>query len=447
MIFLDIDNDFSKSLIDNVNNSEMQDLTAEERMQLIAKATLDKRLNARDLKLYNYIICYEYLGFTQEEISELLDLSRSNINKSLEKLAAFNYIEKNEIKVEGETRKKMTYIPKGLGEVGFIGCSADSIIRVLNVSNVADSKLKYNYCTIEEVKNYELLISDYKGYIDTIDEDYDSESEHVRKNAYELVEAFSPALNEKDDAIRNLKSSIEDFSKKISDTKSMSRKLAQFSRSLKSNVLDAKAVQEVLANKDAKLILFLDRAEDENFDNFREKYLEDYIRFVCAFSDLAENENFFKLYYENKKIEMTCSEIIKMLGFVHREVPHMRKGAINSIMESFEKFLDDFKKLELSQRAKGFIDEVSDLYEDGLATDGVYNSREIAIILYVLDKRRCMKHLGLSYGAFLELYNPEISGLIEELEKLNPTLFETKISDVKAKIELEKTKEKLEDEC
>lgn len=417
MIFLDINKDFSKMLIDNVNNDEKQDLTAEERMQLIAKATLDKRLNARDLKLYNYIICYEYLGFTQEEISELLDLSRSNINKSLEKLAAFNYIEKKEVEAEYETRKKMTYIPKGLGQTGFISCSSDAIIRALNVSNVMDSKLKYNYCSVEELKNFKLRIDEYKNCINIIEEHYNDEDEYARKKAYSLVESFSTSLK-KDDALKNLRCRIEDIEKEINDTQVMTRKLNQFSNSLKSNVLNEEAVQVVLSNEDAKVILFLDRVADENFMNFKEKYLDDYIKFTCAFTDLTENEDFFKLYYENKKTKLSFSQMIKMLGFNHREVPHVRQRAIRYIEFKFGTFIESIDKSRLTKNAKSLLAEIEKLADKCIVSDAIYNTKEIALILYITEQKYSIKSAtSLSFDAFVELYNPDLLQTIEELER------------------------------
>lgn len=426
MIFLDVNNDFSKLLIDNVNNDEKQDLTAEERMQLIAKATLDKRLNARDLKLYNYIICYEYLGFTQEEISELLDLSRSNINKSLEKLAAFNYIEKKEVKAEGETRKKMTYIPKGLGQTGFINCSSDAIIRALNVSNVMDSKLKYNYCSVEELKNSRLRIDEYKNCINIIEENYNSEDEYARDKAYSLVKSFSTS-SKKGDAINNLKGRIEDVRKEINDTQVMSRKLNQFSNSLKSNLLNEDAVQAVLSNECAKVILFLDRAVDENFINFKEKYLDNYIRFVCAFTDLSKNEDFFKLYYENKKPELSFSQMIKLLGFNHREVPRVRQGVIEYIKLNFRTFIESIDKTKLTENAKSLLAEIEKLADECIVSDAVYNTKEIALILYITEQKRSIKiDTGLSFDAFVELYNPDLLQTIKELERAKSDNYELK---------------------
>lgn len=445
MIFLDINNNFSKNLISNVNNNDMQVMTAEDRMQLVAKATLDRRLNARDLKLYNYIACYEYLRLTQEEISELLDLSRSNVNKSLEKLASFNYIEKREVKPEGETRKKMIYIAKNLQDTGIIKCNAHDIIRVLNVSNVFDSKLKYTYCSQQDFNNYKLDNKECNGIIDAIEEFYDSENEQSRKKALELIELFSPVKN-KDDAIRNLRNRIEYIENKTFDTKNMINKIAKFSRNLTSNVLDATSVQEVLQDENAKLILFLDRTEDVAFENFKNKYLEDYIRFVCAFSDLSENENFFKLYYENKKVEMSLTEIIRMLGYTHREVPHMRQNASDTIMNSFNNFLKVCKKLELSEKAQALVEEISELYDGGIPSDGVYTSREVSLILYVLNSRHCIRDIGLSFDSFVQLYNPELSDMIAELEKINPTLFETILADVKAQGKAEKPKKSDESE-
>ena len=165
MIFLDTDVDYSKKINDDINDEEKQDMSAEEKMKLIARATLDRRLNTRDLKLYNYVMSFEYLSYTQEEISEMLDISRSNINKSLEKLASFNYIEKVQLK---KGTKKMSYKLKGLSSAGIINPSPCEVIRVLNVSNVSDTECKFIYCPPDEFKELEKTIKEYKNNIDTI---------------------------------------------------------------------------------------------------------------------------------------------------------------------------------------------------------------------------------------------------------------------------------------
>ena len=420
MIFLDIDERFTNALINNVNDDGRQVMTAEERMQLIAKATLDKRLNARDLKLYNYIVCYEYLGFTQEQISELLDLSRSNINKSLEKLASFNYIEKKDIRLEDENkRKRMKYVAKRIDSTGFIGYFPDDIIRVLNVSNVSDSKLKYYYCSMENYHSYVNAIDECERHLNFIEENYSNEELAIRKRVTELVEAYSPRKKSVYEALDVLKGYINDMTAKTEDTKMMIRKLNRFYKQIKSSDLSSEALDKVLGNEHARLILFLDRTKDESFENFREKYLEDYIRFVCAFTDLYENEDFFKLYYENKKIELTFSEMIKLLGFTHREVPHMRQSAIKSIETSLEEFLDKFDGIELSETSESVLDEIVEIYHEHITTDAVYDSRQISLILYVTEKMNYLKYtFGLEFNTFIEIYNSDLVDVIKEFNDI-----------------------------
>lgn len=418
MIFFDLDKKFSDSLIGNIDDEDVQKISIEDRMRLVAKATLDRRLNSRDLKVLNYIVSFEYLGRTQEEISELLDLSRSNINKSIEKLSSFNYIEKSSIKVK-DLRKRMYYVPKSLNNAGIIECRADEIIRVLNVSNVFDTEYKYQYCSSDKFAKIELAINSLDDYINVIEKYYYSDNEYARKKAYDLVTVYGK--ESKTCAINNLKSEIKELKDFIADTKKINRKLNSFSRNLSSNILDKDSINSVLLDNNAKFILFIDRAKDERFDNFKNKYLLDYIRFICMFTELGENEDFFTLYYENKSIELSFSDLIRMLGHSHRDVPARRTKAIELIHESIDDFIANSKGIELGDKASKLVDEILDL-QDAITSDGVYNSREIALLLYALDDTGCMRaSFGLSYNSFVELYNPDMLEMIKEYEENIPS--------------------------
>ena len=414
MVFLDIDNDYSQLLINNIDNDEVQNITIEDRMKLIAKATLDRRLNARDLKLFNYVVSCRYLNLTQEEIAELLDISRSNLNKSVEKLASFNYIE-----TSTKANKRKSYHVKKIDVSGFIDCNPHDIVRVLNVSNVTDTKLKYIYCNQQELMKYETYIQEYKRHINFIEKHYNSANKYSKEKADKLIQTFSPSRKDKSEALERLESDIEDFKEKICDVKMLTRKLERFVKSFKSNVVSDEDIITILDNRDAQLILFLDRAEGKNFKNFKEKYLEDYIKFVCMFTDLSQNEDFFKLYYENKNIEMSTTQMIKLLGFSHREVPHKREAALNFISKKFEKFFKKIDESKLSEDAKALLDELEVLSDKISNSDTVYNSREIALILYVTGKKDDMKSaLGLSYNAFVEMYNLDLFKILEEYEAI-----------------------------
>ena len=408
MIFLDTDVDYSKKINDDINDEEKQDMSAEEKMKLIARATLDRRLNTRDLKLYNYVMSFEYLSYTQEEISEMLDISRSNINKSLEKLASFNYIEKVQLK---KGTKKMSYKLKGLSSAGIINPSPCEVIRVLNVSNVSDTECKFIYCPPDEFKELEKTIKEYKNNIDTIEKYYDSKEEcHKKDLAFELVEKFDPNRKSKYGAIFTLKELIEEYEERISDTVEMRRKLNQFSQKLasKTNILSKDAVTRVLEDADAKFILFIDKNIDECLINFQERYLEDYVKFASRFSGLAENEDFFKLYYEDKKLEVKFTEFMRIIGHNHREVPIKRENAIDFITTAIQTFEKETDNMNLTDGAAALVQEISNLLE-AVASDAVFNCREVALLLFVLDKRYCLKkNIGLSFDSFVEMYNPDL---------------------------------------
>ena len=420
MIFLDKDIDYLDRINSDINDENKQQISAEDKMKLIARATLDKRLNARDLKLYNYVMSFEYLSFTQEEISEMLDISRSNINKSFEKLASFNYIEKVQLQ---KGIKKMTYKLKRLNQAGVVRATADEVIRVLNMSNSLDTKYKFKHCTLNDYKILNQTIDTYKKNIKIIEEHYDCDGNdtalcNLRDKAHSLVKIFDMKLEDKDRALTNLKDSINEIKERISDTSKMLKKIDSFSDKLVSQVtvLSKSAVKRVLEDENAKFILFIDRSDEECFVNFREKYLKDYIKFICRFSDLHKNEDFFKIYYENKTVEFTFSDFMRLIGQNHREVPVRRENAVEFIENAIIKFEGDSVK-ELNERAATLVQEVSDLLEI-VKTNAVFNSREVALLLYVLDKRICMqKELGLSFESFVKMYNPDLLDMIIEYKK------------------------------
>lgn len=413
MIFLDKDTDYLSRIKDDVNDNKKQKISAENRMKLIARATLDKRLNARDLKLYNYVMCYEYLSLTQEQISEMLDISRSNINKSLEKLASFNYIEKIQLQ---KGIKKMAYKLKSLSEAGIINANSSEIIRILNVSNIQNAELKLNYCSVEDVEKYKDVIKEYKKNIEIIEEFYDKEDDddtHIKackKTAQELVRVFGkPDISNKNRALNFLNSSIEQYQNNIKDVEDMEVKLDNFSKELVSQVKNVgrHVVDSVLRDENAKFILFIDRANEERFSNFKEKYLVDYIKFICKFTNLDKNENFFKIFYENKDIKLSYSDFIKLLGYNHREVPITRLYVSKRIKDDFDEFFETVPG-RLTNQAAELVKEISDL-GDAIDSMTEFNARELSLLLYVMNEENCMKkQFGLEFKTFVKMYNEDL---------------------------------------
>ena len=438
MIFLDTDIDYLaviNSVLNNhgTNNSDTDDkenkqITIEEKMQLIARATLDRRLNTRDLKLYNYVMTFEFLGYTQEEIGDMLDLSRSNINKSFEKLASFNYIKKVQLK---KGIKQMAYELKGLDDAGIIKPNADEVIRILNIANAQDTKRKLTYCSMDDYKDLKRKIAEYKENIDIIETYYDysgNNSLHAiyKKQAHSLVAYFEKVKprNTKDEdkidtrslkeiALDNLRGNIKEFEQRISDTTKMINKLNKFTEKLisETSILNENEVKEVLQDENAKLILFLDRSTDEHFLNFKEKYLKYYIEFVCKFTDLVKNKNFFKLYYENKDIQMSLTEFMKIIGYKHREVPDIRVSTKRRLADSIKEFLEKANKKILTDDAAELVEEINGLLEyiESIDSKVIFDSRTIALLLFVLDYKKDISKIGLNFDTFVEMYNPDFN--------------------------------------
>ena len=73
--------------IKSLDTDKYESTVIDDRMktELIAKVTLDKRLTAKDMRVYGYLLNFKDECLTQEQISDILDMSRSNINKSIEK--------------------------------------------------------------------------------------------------------------------------------------------------------------------------------------------------------------------------------------------------------------------------------------------------------------------------------------------------------------------------
>ena len=142
--------------------------------------------------------------------------------------------------------------------------------------------------------------------------------------------------------------------------------------------------------------------------NFQERYLEDYVKFASRFSGLAENEDFFKLYYEDKKLEVKFTEFMRIIGHNHREVPIKRENAIDFITTAIQTFEKETDNMNLTDGAAALVQEISNLLE-AVASDAVFNCREVALLLFVLDKRYCLKkNIGLSFDSFVEMYNPDL---------------------------------------
>ncbi len=98
MIFNKNNIDITEDLfeLDENGNIVEGEVSFKERIFLLSKAMGDRRLSARDLKIYMFLMNISTEGFTQEEIADFLDITRVNVNRSISKLCLFNYIDKEQ---------------------------------------------------------------------------------------------------------------------------------------------------------------------------------------------------------------------------------------------------------------------------------------------------------------------------------------------------------------
>ena len=81
----------SLKLLDNIELNK-NGISEQDRIDLIGQVLLDERLSSTDIKLYMFLLNFENKGYRQEDLANILSLTRVSVNKSISKLLAFNYI-------------------------------------------------------------------------------------------------------------------------------------------------------------------------------------------------------------------------------------------------------------------------------------------------------------------------------------------------------------------
>ena len=350
------ENEIDRSNIEGCCN----EVSSLEKERLMCKVALDKRLNAKDLKLYSYILNFNHLNSTQEEIADLLDMSRSNVNKSLEKLTAFNYIDKK----SGNSRagKRAEYKIIQFDEAGICICEASSIIRMVNVT----ATKKYKYYSLEDINKMEIFMVHARKDIEilrTIINESDMQKVNLVIDKVKTIDVSTLEIMFDDDLknkgyitrktiefyVDSIKEDILDIENNLKDFYNMRNSIEVFRKkfyhNVKSNIAKVK-IKEVLDNDNMLCILFLDRSEDENIIKFNEKYLEDYVKFLNKFTSIGENTNFFKLLYENKEeFRFTIMELMRLCDVKHRETPSYKAGFDKRVKDTLGSFEDEIHNL------------------------------------------------------------------------------------------------------
>lgn len=302
---------FIKNYIDDDKISDLEGvsdaISDTEKVKLIAKATLDKRLNANDFKIYSYLLNFRDYELTQERISDALDLSRSNVNKSIAKLSAFNYIEKYNL----NKHKTSTYIIVRYENAGIINYDVFDIIKAVNT--VTKVKDRPRMSTLDKDE-----FSDVLDYIEEL-------SKNIRdKSKYMTIEE-----------LENKKMELAKLENKVSDIIYLQEEMDKLDETIFGfGSLDKNMIPNALDNAHKKFILLIAYSKDERIIAFKERYLEAYIKFLCRFTSDLKCEFFFQAYYDTLDLsQFSMDDLMRICKVTHRETPN-RKAEFRDKLES-----------------------------------------------------------------------------------------------------------------
>lgn len=110
---------------DKTTNTQISDY---DKIELINKAILDRRLGATDTKVYTFLINFKEKNYSQEEIAYELAITRMSVNKSINKLIAFNYIS-----MEKQFAEVSSYNIVDFENAGISKTDIDSLVKMFNL--------------------------------------------------------------------------------------------------------------------------------------------------------------------------------------------------------------------------------------------------------------------------------------------------------------------------
>lgn len=437
MIFLDIDK--KKDINEVLNNETMSD-----KAKLLIKATIDKRLNTKDLKLYNYVMNLN-LGYTQEEIADMLDMSRSNVNKSFEKLSALNYItKKSGIGKKGE---RASYSLVKQENAGICPVEPQAIMRFCNTGKVStkDKFICFNneeevqelrkkrLFLVEDIEFLEaintderLILNDYKLTVCNVANFDLAKREWLIEQAKEHIKysndgKISIAKSFIENEVKSFKTQIEKIDESLIDTEKIEKDLQDFKNNFYKSVstLEKSQIDELLEDDNIFLLLFILSSSDKRIKKFKNQYLTEYIIFLFNFTDLYEKKNFFKVYYEITEIkEIKLEELMKVFDIKHRDTPSSKSSIRKRIEKYIEVFLDNVdninenknllndKELESVKDIEVLVDEISCLLYEIKDTSISFESFIYAIYMSSLHAK-FQSCYNISIKELLEIKNKE----------------------------------------
>lgn len=379
--------------------------------ELIVKVTLDKRLTAKDMRVYGYLLNFKDECLTQEQIADILDMSRSNINKSIEKLTALNYIEKIS---SSNWREVTTYKIVPYYDAGITYGSANEIIRLLNVINKEKGIRRLNYVSNEEDREYRSILNELTNKVVKLEKI--SLNERAKENLdYRYIKEIEDKIKECNCEISNIRAELKD----VEDIASLMTKLE--SEILKTSKLSRDRIKAVLRNRNRKVLLFLAYTYQVNINKFREQYLEDYIMFLSRFTDdLKEdnskdepNEDFYILYYESlTRIRYTFDDVMRIAEVTHRDVPERKRNLQSKILDE----LNNMRELVIKSKSEIFNDDIKKTLDELIIkcesknfAKMSFTNEEFILIMVALNKEiECQRVVCVDFNEYIKIKSSEI---------------------------------------
>lgn len=379
--------------------------------ELIAKVTLDKRLTAKDMRVYGYLLNFKDECLTQEQISDILDMSRSNVNKSIEKLTALNYIGKIS---SSNWREVTTYEIVPYYNAGITWSSPNEIIRLINVVNKEKGIRRLNYVSNEEDREYRSILNELTTRVTELEKI--SLKERAKENLnYGYLKEIEDDIKECNREISNIRTELKD----VEYIASLMTKLE--SEILRRSKLSKARIKAVLRNRNRKVLLFLAYTYQININKFREQYLEDYIMFLSRFTDdLKEdnskdepNEDFYILYYESlTTIRHTFDDIMRIAGVTHRDVPERKRNLQSKIVNE----LNNMRELVIKSKSEIFNDDTKQILygliekcESKAIAKMTFSDKEFIILIVVLNKEiACQIAVCVEFKEYIKIKSVEI---------------------------------------
>lgn len=315
----------------------------------------DRRLKAVDIRILIYLISSDTKKFNQQDLADILDVTRENLNRSIQKLKSLGYLKliKSNAHLNGfEDYIKISCIDKATNNKVEIRkkLKSNKMMYITNLNIIKEMKLEQimELCNIDvKSSKYKFILEDDAKIDFNIDEDTDID-----------FTPFCTIIQRSD--IFDLFGLYKLYNEKI------------YSIYLDDNSIDSTVpINDVLLFLSCTELFRNDFKNHRILDiisNFRLKYLDTMIAYYMNNTDIL-NKDFFSKYNKiNKEFiadrEINISHIMQVLGYSNRETSRVvsifKSDLISQNIAIKEKYtfiecLDIIKKINKSSFYKDAI--------------------------------------------------------------------------------------------